>query len=175
MNTFHNNLRSEILQAQNRRADLVKQKLTFVSAAIGLGSIKFGELDTSLLLYVAPFVALAFDLYITGEDFGIKRGGAFLGREKSPAEPEEKLWENFVCLNRDGFSVIAGPLPSILVVVGALTLLVTKHGLAAQHGAWFALCFVLFVGLAIFGQVRNKRLRAPANEIDNHKQVSKPA
>lgn len=117
---FHRSLRAEIIQSQNRRSEFVKYKFTFVIGALGLGSLAMpGHISTSPLLFCVPVIALAYDLYILGEDFGIKRAGAFLARSRSKASDEEKAWEKLVAENRDHFSVVAGPILSLLATTGA--------------------------------------------------------
>ena len=63
---FLKSLRDEKLRAQEARNHLTIQKLTFATALIGLGSIKLdaGVVNTSLLAYLTPWVAIVFDFYI---------------------------------------------------------------------------------------------------------------
>jgi hypothetical protein len=74
------------------------------------------------LLYLLPFIALIFDLYIVGEDYGIKRMGVFI-REAFPLTPEGR-WEFSLRRRRDPFSRLALPWATLVVVGGAATLLV---------------------------------------------------
>jgi len=66
--------------AQEARNRLTIQKVTFATALISQGSIKLdpGVVNTTLLSYLAPWVAIVFDFYILGEDYSVKRLGAFL-------------------------------------------------------------------------------------------------
>ncbi len=57
------------------------QKLTYVTGLLGLlrwASRPRCLLDSRYLLLLAPWVAAAHDLYIIGEDYSVKRIGAFL-------------------------------------------------------------------------------------------------
>jgi hypothetical protein len=119
---FLKELRGEIESTQVRRASYIKAKLAFVVSMIGVGSISIVKAETTALLYLAPFVAYIFDFYVFGEDFGIRRAGAFF-RKSTSAPKEEILWERTVKNNRDPFSKIAGIGSSILVLLISATLI----------------------------------------------------
>ncbi len=116
---FIDDLRTEIVKGQERRSAFIKLKLTFVVSLLGVGAV---NLDASLrmasLLYLVPLVAFVFDLYVIGEDFGIKRAGIFI-KTSPAAPPEERLWDTDVELKRDMFAYAAGPLSSFLVCIAA--------------------------------------------------------
>ena len=117
-----NSLRTEILATQERRAEYVRRKFVFVIGLLGIGSVSIGsDVKTLNLLYLAPIVSFAFDLYIVGEDFNIKRAGGFLKSDKSQASDSEKEWEQFARENRDPFSRIAGPLLSVIIFFASIT------------------------------------------------------
>src|SRR6185503_3161329 len=77
---FIKHLREEKLQTQTSRTKYVTQKLAYATGLLALGSLKSGSgsVDLSPLLYSVPLLALAFDLYILGEDYSVKRIGCFL-------------------------------------------------------------------------------------------------
>ena len=132
---FLKDLRSEIHSAQERRAAYTRQKFAFVTGFLGLGSISIQHLGTLPLLYIAPIVAIAYDLYILGENFGIRRAGAFLLKsEKSP--DEERLWERAVRANRDVFAKIGGPLSSVLVLFASGVVLFPSQRLYWHFWIW---------------------------------------
>jgi hypothetical protein len=145
---FSSRLRGEIREHQNKRHQFSLRKLTFVTALLGVGSLsvvsgKDSRFDTSFLLYLVPFVAIAFDLYIVSEDYRVKRAGAFLAKQESGAGDMERAWETFVKNNVNrwacyAFAIVTGvviassmmvlwvtrPSERILaILVGALTLL----------------------------------------------------
>ncbi len=116
---FLKQLRIEILETQKRRESFIKAKLTFVVGLLGIGAISIGSsIKTTSLLYLVPLVAFIFDLYILGEDFGVKRAGTFI--RTSPAAPlEERIWEKGLGSKRDWYSYFAHPLSSIVVLTAA--------------------------------------------------------
>jgi len=117
---FLNHLHEEKLKAQQARVTYVLQKLAFVTSLMGLGSldITVGKIDFSLLLYLAPWVAIAFDFYILGEDYSVKRIGAFL-KEKS-TDRLENDWEKWIAKNRDPFAPLATPILTTLIFLGSV-------------------------------------------------------
>jgi hypothetical protein len=93
---FLRGMLEEKLKSQEQRGKLVSQKLKWVSGLFFLGSIKIetignGPINLVLVLYLVPVIAIIFDLYISGEDFGVKRMGTFI-RLELPEELEGK-WE----------------------------------------------------------------------------------
>jgi hypothetical protein len=54
-------LNDEKLQAQQRRAEFNKLKLTFVGGLFALGSVEFKNVDLALVLYIIPFISICFD------------------------------------------------------------------------------------------------------------------
>lgn len=125
---FLKSLREEKLRAQEARNHLTIQKLTFATALIGLGSIKLeaGVVNTALLAYLAPWVAIVFDFYILGEDYSVKRLGAFL--KTYSGESLERFWEKWVSEHRDPFAPWAMPiLTSLVMGAGALVLVSTPQ------------------------------------------------
>jgi len=92
----------EVRDTLQRRRKLELLKITFVSALLGFGAIKTGNLLTfHQALYLVPLVAVFFDMLIMGEHFSIRRIGAFIRLFSSDRLEEE--WEKFVCKNRDKF------------------------------------------------------------------------
>ncbi len=99
--TFSTTLRKEIEETQKRRHDFILKKFTFGGTLLGLGSLSIpvsNEISITLLplLYIVPLLAVAYDIYIVAEDYGIKRAGAFLRLNKDCTEEAERLWEAFV-------------------------------------------------------------------------------
>lgn len=147
---FIGELRTEINQSQQRRHEYVAAKLIFISGLLGLGSLSsIGTITTRQLLFIVPFVAFVYDLYILGEDYGIRRAGSFI-RRSSATPPQEALWEELVRSKKDPFSFIAGPLSS------AIALLIAAVGLASTptntvvYGCWLVLSVCLPTALWYF-------------------------
>ena len=100
---FVSHLREEKLYAQQARSAYTQRKLAYGAALLGIGALSFQQFNLNLnpVLYLVPFVAAAFDLYILAEDYSVKRIGAYL-REHSSRQ--ERDWELYV-------SRTATPLP----------------------------------------------------------------
>ena len=161
---FIKELRAEILNAQGRRAAYTKQKLTFLVGLISIGSISLTKINSSLLLSIIPVVAFIFDLWILGENFGIRRAGLFI--RMSPYAPEEeKLWEEIVTGNRDLFARIAGQLSSLIILLLAAYIL---HGITKHHllfWIWAGGTFVSILTIWIIDYKRNNTLKKIENSI----------
>lgn len=159
-NDFPKNLRNEIIQTQERRSSLVRQKLTFVTSLLGIGSISFGgKTETSILLYLAPIIAFVFDLYILGEDFSIKRAGGFLGRKDSNTCEEEKEWEKRCRQNRDPFSQLANPLLSLLVLILSSVILFPLTGSTMTYWLWLIINIFMILDIQIYSNFLNKKVQ----------------
>jgi len=118
---------------------------------LGIGSISItGRFDTLWVLYLAPFVAFAFDLYIYGEDFGVKRAGAFMRKASTNAPPNEKGWEEFVSRNRDPLTKVAGAILSFLVLVAAAIGLWAAGKDSPWYWTWVGCSVAVIVGLRFY-------------------------
>lgn len=165
---FLNNLRSEIINTQERRSRFIRQKLTFVTSLLGLGSLSFGgKAGTSTLLYLAPIIAFIFDLYILGEDFSIKRAGGFLGRKDSKACEEEKEWEKRARENRDPFSLLANPLLSILVLILSTIILFTAARETLIYWVWLIINIFMILGVQVYSRYLCKKINYLKNNLEN--------
>ena len=93
-------LRQELLKQQDRRAEHVRSKFTFVIALGGLvatlQSLRIEDpLAVNLVVYAIPLVAALFDLYIIGGEFAVKRIRAFLILQDRQGV-SEKMWAQFL-------------------------------------------------------------------------------
>jgi hypothetical protein len=166
-------LHQEIRDNQQRRHKLDLLKITFVSALLGFGAVKVGDIVAFYqTLYLVPLVAVFFDLLMMGEHFSIRRLGAFL-RLHSPDELEHQ-WEKFVSKNRDKFFKNGSRGFTLLSYVGAVALLhEAKGNLSWPEILWFIAILVVFIALIVYGGRRLERLdtmakeRQPAANYDN--------
>jgi hypothetical protein len=156
---FIKDLRAEIRETQERRAAYVRQKFTYVVGLLGIGSISIGNLQFLSLLYLAPFIAFTFDLYILGDDFAIKRAGGFLGRDGSKAPQEEKEWEKRCRDNRDPFSKIAGPFLSVLVLIASIVVLYPQGDNNSLYWFWISVNILILIGICTYSHILNKKVQ----------------
>ena len=172
---FLKHLHSEKLKAEEARTAYTLKKLAYATALLGIGSlnINIGQIDLSLILYLVPWVAFAFDLYILGEDYSVKRFGAFL-KANSP-DALEQLWEKWISQNRDPFAPLAMPVLTTLLLLGAATV-IWVGGFAAGSFFWGWLVlsglpsWILF---AFYRSLRKRVLRHVETVIGNRPQTSK--
>lgn len=128
---FLKQLRVEIIETQKRRDAHIKSKLTFIVALLGIGvSGEFGEYAGSPLLFIVPFVAFMFDLYLIGEDFSIKRAGTFI-KDNNATPHIEKQWEQYVNDNWDWCYRWACPITSFIVLLVATLGILSELGVIA--------------------------------------------
>jgi preprotein translocase subunit SecY len=130
---FLKELRREIENTQARRASYIKAKIVFSVSMVSVGSITIISAKTVILLYLVPFVSYIFDLYVFGEDYGIRRAGVYLEQCKDSPRTEV-IWERAVSNNRDPFSKVAGISSSALVLIIAAFLLLNN---ANDSTYWF--------------------------------------
>jgi len=155
---FLTRIYKEISDTQQRRHKLDLLKITFVSALLGFGAVKVGNIAAFYqTLYLAPLVAVFFDLLTMGEHFSIRRLGAFL-RLHSPA-PLERTWEGFVSENRDKFFKSGSRGFTVLSYIGAIALLYNAKGpLSYEEWLWYIFLLLLYILLVIYGGRRLKEL-----------------
>ena len=155
---FVRHLREEKLGAQEARSSYTQRKLAYGAALLGIGALGIQQLNLDLnpVLYLVPFVAAAFDLYILAEDYSVKRIGDYLRAHSTPAEQD---WERYVSRHRDPFALIAMPLLSTLMLAGAAVIIWIG---AADHVPafyWIWLTAGLLPSWALFFYYRRLRDR----------------
>ncbi len=136
---FLSSLWREKLQSQQRRASLINRKLNWVVALFVLGALRFPvqiHIESHLLLYLVPPIALVFDLYIIGENYGIRRMGRFI--QLRYAELPDGNWEGWLPPRRDKFSQLALPLSSLIILACSLVLLRVNHEDVVHLALWVA-------------------------------------
>lgn len=143
-------LRQEVLLHKGKRATFILGKLATVVPLLALGAVQINGLENRWLLYVLPFVALSFDVYVAAEDFRVKRVGAFL-RAYADVPRGERDWERFVSRHRaqgmlgTTFGITA------LTTLGASALLWAVAGVTWYVWAiWLVAIAALLVGLIAY-------------------------
>jgi hypothetical protein len=108
---FLESLYEEKLRHKDHRHTFVVQKLLFIIGLFGLGVLEIkggGEhnilFNNGFLLYLVPFVALAYDVYIFAEDFKVKRVGLFVRTRAKMTGVDEMAWEKWVSSHREGMA-----------------------------------------------------------------------
>jgi hypothetical protein len=159
---FLKSLNEEKLQAQERRNEFAKLKISFIIGLFALGSVELKNIDLALVLYIIPFISIGFDLYILGEDYGVKRMGSFV-RNFLQTELESK-WEFWVGKRRDPFATVAVPILSLLVVVACAAVLFQKGANRVICGIWFMVNLIAVVFLYVYS--RKLRLKLLEDETE---------
>ncbi len=151
-------LLKELSETQLRRHKLDKAKIAFITALLGFGSIKFPQNVTFYqVLYLVPLVSIFFDLLVMGEQFSIRRIGAFL--RLSLATPEiEKKWQLFVSKKRDKFFKYGSRGFTVLSYIVSIALLFKAkgHSLSIIEYLWFAIIIISYLIMLIWA---NKQLK----------------
>jgi hypothetical protein len=175
---FIKHLHTEKLKAEEARTTYTLRKLAYATTLLGLGSLDFdlgqiidagnvtaaGNIHLGLLLYLAPWVALASDLYILAEDYSVKRFGAFLW--KNSPDVSERGWEEWVSENRDPFGPIAMPtLTTVLLVAAALILWAGGSAAGPIFSGWLILTPLATWGLYFYYRGRRGLVRKNARTI----------
>jgi len=126
---FLRSLHDEKVKTQGERATYITSKFAFITGLFGLGALKVGEIDFSLLLYFIPLVAIGYDLYIRASDLSIKKMGAFLRSSPQAGTTEiERSWEKFAAKNRDKLAQLATTLFSYIIIIGAAVFILIQQG-----------------------------------------------
>lgn len=143
---FFSAMWKEKLAAQERRDALVRRKLSWITGLLAVGSLEIScDFKTALLLYLVPPIAIVFDLYIIGENYGIKRMGVFVGiQHKSRADAKWELW---LKSRRDPFSRFALPLSTLIISVGAGAVLFSQYGHVVQLCIWSAVSLTFIIAV----------------------------
>jgi hypothetical protein len=119
---FLSALNEEKITSQKRRGELVSKKLTWVTGLFALGTVKLPlPEETHFLLFFVPIISIIFDLYIIGENFGIKRMGSFI--RLAMRDTCEGEWESWLSPRRDIFSRNALLLSSSIILVACAVVL----------------------------------------------------
>ena len=164
---FIGELRKEIATGQERRSKYVVLKLSFIIGLFGIGSMKISTVSLEPLIYLIPFVVFVFDLYIIGEDFGIKRAGKFI--KGSPSAPtEERRWEETVFENRDPVTQIASIVSSLVVIIISAIALWKSEKNSALYLTWCIFSAILIILTWIYGFVLVRKTKKLEKYLKEH-------
>lgn len=163
-------IRDDMMHTRQRRFQYQLGKISAIGAFVGVGSATGGK--SLLLFYLVPFVAVAFDFFILGESFTLRRMAAFIKNEKAGTGQAELKWEEFVRENPDYLSSMANFVLTFASSVAALSILVFsdsspfnwfKHG---PNSAWLLLVFLAVAATKIIEQTHFRRLwRRPGVDV----------
>lgn len=160
---------------QERRGILILRKLTWLAGLFAVGVLDEPLHGSEFVLYLLPAVALLFDLYIFGENYGIKRMGTFI-RLTYPRLPDGE-WEAWLQGSndlgpkktdnetsdgiglRDILSRAAGPGATYLVTAASAALLqLTSSPPLVGFVAWFIGMIILITVVVRFDSNRLSKL-----------------
>jgi hypothetical protein len=159
MSDFTLKLRDEINKAQERRSALTLRKISYVAATFGVGALTKMNDSSTAILFLAPVMSFAFDLYIAGEDFGIKRAGGFLRRPISGTTKEEIAWEELVKEYSDPFSKVANPFLSFVTLIVASVVLWPEFNNHPLYLPWMILNLVMISVVWLSSHYKNKAVK----------------
>ncbi len=141
---------SELKTLQDHRMKVALVKIPFVTALIGLGSWKpIGTKTLYLVLYLAPLVAVLFDMLGMAYTLSIYRINVFLRILLCKEHPRRK-WQEFLEAHRislarwsaDGFTAI--------VFCFAIYITCVEAELSCRGLFWIIAVIVLFLGLRYY-------------------------
>jgi hypothetical protein len=155
---FLERMHEEKMASQKRRGDFTIRKFIFIGALFSIGVAKLPQQQINLtrVLYIVPFISLCFDLYILGEDYGIKRMGGFVKKEYKGTM--DSAWEEWVAKRRDPFAIFAVPLLSIIILVSCAAILCETESAYPRFWIWFFLLFAGTIFLNIYSLFLRKKL-----------------
>lgn len=177
---FLEKLRIEIIHHKDKRAEFVFRKLAFVVLLFGLGSINFDFIGKVYsILYLIPYIALVFDVYIFSEHYKVQRAGAYI-RIYRYASNAERNWEKMVESHREPYAIWASSIVTILVFIASSLIILTVNPYFSTNqdfteawatartavrtdmrfALWFALWFTFFiVALIVVFLLNRKKIR----------------
>jgi len=151
---FIERVHQEKLESQKRRAEFNIRKFIFVGALFTLGAAKLpNEIDLTLILYIVPAISICFDLFILGEDYGIKRIGGFI--RCHCADTFDATWEAWVGKRRDPFATFAVPILTLIVLVSSVAVMWPSQ----KEFAWFWVWLIFNVAATSFLFIYSQHLR----------------
>lgn len=160
---FFLTFREDMYHTRQRRFQYQITKVTSLTTLMGGGSLLVDKLQITMLFYIIPFLAIAFDFFILGESFTLRRMARFTQIYKQESQDAESRWENFVKANPDKFSSIANLIITFSSFVGCFLILIFKNGggtawfFQPLNMLWFCFMIALLVGLRLIERRISKR------------------
>ena len=164
-------LRAEINISKKNRHDFVLRKFSTITILLGAGSLRKIDalqsigIDFAPLLFLVPLIAIAFDMYILGEDFRIKRAGEFIRRHPKIIAENESEWEEY-CSERTNWVAASSPGFVTLISLMIATVLLIQSDYSTYILPWSIVVVVLLLGATIAGFKFRKWLEIKDAEID---------
>ena len=157
-------LYEEKMKHKDHRLTLVVQKLTFTAALLGVGSLNLVTDKISLyhVLYLVPFVTLAFDLYIFAEDYKVKRIGRFLLDEFKTDCEVEALWEKWVAHHREPLAAFASLLVTLAALGSSIIILVLVGTIRSIFWYWLVVSVAATALIFFYARHIQKQLKFQA-------------
>jgi len=167
---FLQSLHEEKIKTQGERANYITSKFAFITGLFGLGALKIGVIDFSMLLYFIPLVAIGYDLYIRAADLSIKKMGAFLRSNPQAGTTEiEQAWEKFAAENRDKLAQLATTLFSFIIIIGAAVFIFLQQGSHKPTIFWVGFLLWFIISLIVNGLLW-KSHRDQVKKLDNYRE-----
>ncbi|MDY6904046.1 MAG: hypothetical protein SWH61_05105 [Thermodesulfobacteriota bacterium] len=156
---FIEHLREEKLRQQDKRAAYIRSKFAFVVGMFGFVVAVTGNNNgddvsiwLSRFIYLVPFVAFLFDLYILGGEWAIKRIRSFLSTLDSQ-ELCEKKWDAFLdkwpkAFMRNNRLWVTNGIFAIAIIFTVMNLL--KCDVSHYEWVWFSLWIICIAVMDIY-------------------------
>lgn len=167
---FIKHLRDEKLKQQDKRAEYIKTKFLFVLALISVATSLFNSdklaenvLVLSVFLYIIPMVAFAFDLYILGGAFAIKRIKTYLAYIDN-SNNSEKDWQSFVDKYEKSFMINNRNISTLIVLAISFLAIIYLHYIKSTPILQFwisdSIMLAIEVGILLYLQKKEKHIKA---------------
>jgi hypothetical protein len=154
---FFLKLRDDMLQTKQRRIQYQLAKITALGALMWAGILIVEKMQLALIFYVTPFIAISFDLFISGESFILKRMTSFIeyykkkkNKKKKNIKDAEWSWEEFVKKNPDRLMLFANFSISLATFTGSFLILIYKsHSQGTSFWGWWNLTWVIIASIGL--------------------------
>jgi len=135
MSEFEDRIYKELATVQDQRIKLSVLKITFITGLLGVGALKLTKTDWPVgpAIYLAPLVAVLFDILGMNATISIKRIGAFL-RIGGNGTGEEQ-WQKFLGAHPSSFGSVGSIGFTMITFLAAVMVLFEK-------GQWIPLWLV---------------------------------
>ncbi|MBU7581760.1 MAG: hypothetical protein KAF91_02410 [Nostoc sp. TH1S01] len=155
-------LREDMYNTRQRRFQYQLAKVTSITTLLGAGGLLVEKLQLTMFFYIIPFLAIAFDFFILGESFTLRRIASFIQVYKQEFKDAESKWEEFVKKNPDRFSSVANFIITVSSSLGCFLILFLKDSTKTWffhplNIFWFCSLIILLILLRIIERRMSKR------------------